>query len=146
MRNHLVKVMISFAQKESHAWSNSLSRYEPAYDAYSFSLYHILTEKARDWSNGPGLRALNKLGFSQWEVMSDPIKAWQRFWWYWAEKCTELSRSKNKSRKKFGKQPSILFAEKNLSTLGTIYNWSPVYGKALAEIYDNISSTTHYWD
>ena len=43
-RNHLMKLMLVFADKESDMGNTQLHRFEPHHDAYSYSLFHILDE------------------------------------------------------------------------------------------------------
>lgn len=121
-RNHLMKLMLVFADKESDMGNTQLHRFEPHHDAYSYSLFHILDE----W---PGHDALEWLWLTEADVMSDPTKAGQRFRAFWFEKFHDLKNNKN-----FGKyydNPSKFFAKKNLKTCGKLYNGSASYGTAL---------------
>ena len=137
----LERTMLSFAIKESNIWANSLARYEALYRAYSYGIYHILTEEAKDGSPWPGLRALQNLGYTPWQVITDPVKAGERFRAYRAEKCKELVHSKNRKRKLYGKHPHTLFQD--IVQLGKIYNGREVYGETLKEIFNNLSASFH---
>lgn len=123
-RNHLMKILIVFADKESNMWRTQLFRFEAHHGAYSNSVYHILNE----W---PWKRALENLWFTEADVMSDPMKASQWFRAYWYEKFEDLKNNKN-----FGKRydnPSKFFAKKNLKTCGKLYNGKASYGTELKE-------------
>lgn len=121
-RNHLMKIMVVFASKESDMGSTQLHRFEPHHQAYSYSLFHILDE----W---PWRAALQWLWFTVADVMNDPAKASQWFRAYRYEKFDDLKNNKN-----FGKRydtPSKFFAKSNLKTCWKLYNGSASYGTEL---------------
>lgn len=134
--DHLVTLMMAFAKKESNQWATSVYRFEPTYETYSYSIYHILTEKSADWKAGPGLRALYTLGFTPGEVMEDATKAGQRFRGYRCEKWGECKHME--AYEKYADHPEKLFAKKHIPLLGKIYNGTKEYGKALRTVFGDI--------
>lgn len=84
----LLATMIAVAKQESGGvpiGQLELHRWEPPYNSFSFSIFHILMEKDRSGMPGPGLAARRKLNFSEGQVYH-PYNAVKLFFGYLKEK------------------------------------------------------------
>ena len=125
----LSKVMCAVAKKESSQWSTSMYRYEPGHGRFSYGIYHVLDS----W---PGRTALQQLGFSSGQVMTDPIKAWERFRAYCYEKFADMQYTKD--YKRYVTHPEKLFTKRGLEKFGKLYNGGADYGEDLKQVYNEL--------
>lgn len=132
----IINTMIAFARCETSMdqktfldpiWTAELHRWEPKYQSFSFSYYHILMEKNADGKTPwPGLKARQKLWLTEWQCYH-PINAWKLFLWYCFEKV---------------KDPTYFFRIRNLAEAKDKwwkYNWDPTYWKKLRDNIQYIS-------
>ena len=133
----IINTMIAFARCETAMdqqtfldpiWTAELHRWEPRYQSFSFSYYHILMEKNADKKTPwPWLKARQNLWLTEWQCYH-PINAWKLFLGY----CFEKVKS----------NPTYFFEINNLEEAKTkwgTYNWDPTYWKKLRDNIQYIS-------
>lgn len=131
----IVANMLAFARSETteeytdftqNIWAVELHRWEDHMWAFSYSYFHILMEKNKDWSNWPWLRARINLWLSEWDCYH-PKNSAKLFLWYWIEK----------TKSKQGWITSYLpITEKNITKVATTYNGSSSYSNKLLANYN----------
>jgi hypothetical protein len=136
-KKRVVDIMIAFARCETSMdqetfadpiWTGELHRWEPKYQSFSFSYYHVLMEKNADGKTPwPWLRARQNLWLTEWQCYH-PINAWKLFLWY----CFEKVKS----------DPTYFFKIRNLAEAKEKwwkYNWDPSYWQKLRDNIKYIS-------
>lgn len=126
----IVATMLAFARSETaeeyttfkqNLWTVELHRREDHMWAFSYTYFHILMEKNRDWTNWPWLKARLNLWLSEWECYH-PKNSAKLFLWYWIEKL----KSKRQSL-----DPYFPITNENLTNVARTYNWSASYAGKL---------------
>ncbi len=125
----VIKVLTTFALKESHWWWTAWYRFEDD-ETESIGAWHVVTSK---W---PWKIALDNLQYTKWMVIWTPYRWLALTLWYVFEKVIDCQYSKK--FKKYYKNPYLLFKKSNLEFFAKSYNWSQSYSDDFIEKYDDM--------
>lgn len=128
----IISSMLAFARSETTEEYTSfiqpigsveLHRREPAFNAFSFTYFHILMEKTADGKTAwPGLKARLNLWLTEWQCYH-PKNAAKLFLAYWIEKT------------KWNIREVLPLTKDNIKKSWIVYNWSAAYIKKLDPNY-----------